>query len=192
MPTTRSKSSGGNKSLAAHKGLSAAEQKKHFERIKKELEQLRGTIKKGDDFVTLTDEQLGKKLKRTNTPFFVAQSWSAAAAGGVVNYSVSITNPDPISQSSLWAHVFVGPANPVSDLGDFLQIVDARFPRLTQPTTSFGLTLASGASQTLSFSINVPAGMQPGRYLGNTVLIQLNLFDVGTSMDRCAFGFLVT
>jgi len=173
--------------------LTAAEQQRQFDRIKREIEELRGKAKRGEEFVALSDDELRKKLKRTNTPFFHSFSTVNAPPGGTIGYSVGVTNPDPVPRSSLFVHVFVGPGNPVSDLGDFLQVVDARFPRLTQPTASgFGLTLAPGTSQTLSFSVNVPANMEQGRYLFNAVLIQLSSFDVGTYMDRCAASIQVT
>src|SRR2546423_1722022 len=131
-----------DKSSSAPAGLTDAQQEKEFKRIKGEIEKLRGSVKKGDHFTALSDDQLREKLRRTNTPMIVGEGWSGSTtAGGTIGYSVSVTNPDPISRDSMYVHVFIGPANTVSDVGAALQIVDTRFPRLTQPTV-FGLTLA--------------------------------------------------
>lgn len=76
--------------------------------------------------------------------------------------------------------------------GEFLLNVDARFPRLTQPDFA-GLSLAPGASSTLTFSINIPANVEhPTNYIGNTALVQFNWHDVGTYLDRSVFVIKVT
>ena len=58
-----------------------------------------------------------------------------------------------------------GNVDPVT--GTFLSNVDERFPRLTQPAFD-GLSLAPGASATLSFSIKVPASAEKTNYLANS------------------------
>jgi hypothetical protein len=180
------------KSSRKPKGLTAAEQARYFAKLKEEIEKERRKVKEGDSFTAPTDDQLKQKLKRTNTPFIYFQGWtSAVAPGGTISYNVGITNPDPITQTSMFAHVFVGPANVVAAVGDALQIVDTRFPRLTEPKF-FGLSIASGASATLTFSIKVPLGIDPSNYLGNTFLFQFNWHDVGTYFDRSVFVFQVT
>ena len=180
------------KSSSAPAGLTDAQQEKEFKRIKAEIEKLRGSAKKGDHFTALTDDQIREKLRRTNSPMFIGEGWSGSApVGGTISYNVTITNPDPVSRDSMYVHVFIGPANTASDVGSALRIVDARFPRLSQPGF-FGLTLAPSASQSLSFSIKVPAGVEPSNYMGNAFLLQLNSFDVGVYFDRASFVFQVT
>jgi len=88
-------------------------------------------------------------------------------------------------------HVFVGPANLVPDVGDALSAVDARFPRLIMPRV-FGLSLAAGATQSVSFSISVPTAIERSNYLGNAILFQGNYHDVGSYLDRGLFVFEVT
>jgi hypothetical protein len=131
MATTKGKRS------EAPKGLTDYQQEKEFKRIKAEIEKLRRRVKKEENFDTLTDDQLREKLRRTNTGL----QWpNSVAAGGSFNFFVFVDNPGPIDYDSLYVHTFIGPANVVSDVGVALQIVDARFPRLTVPT---GLGLSS-------------------------------------------------
>jgi hypothetical protein len=76
-------------------------------------------------------------------------------------------------------------------VGTFLLNVDTRFPRLTQPPF-IGLSLGSGASTTLSFSIKVPATVESSVHLGNSCLMRLNYHDIGSYLDRGVFPFTVT
>jgi hypothetical protein len=55
----------------------------------------------------------------------------------------------------VYVHVFIGPANLAADVGQAVALVDARFPRLTQPET-FGLYIDPEDSATLDFDIAVP------------------------------------
>lgn len=164
---------------------------KHIKKIQEETEKYKGSVKKGDNFIAPTEEQLREKLQRVNSPFFTFESWGNAAPGGTVNYNVGIYNPDPVLQVWMFAHVFVGSGNVVSDTGRFLLNVDARFPRLTQPNFA-GLNLAAGASATLSYSIKIPSTIEPSNYMGNTILFRANWFDPGTEYDRALFVFRVT
>ena len=174
------------------KPLTEEEKKKHIKKTLDEIEKQRKGVKKGDNFTAPTEEQLRKKLERINSPFIYFQSWGPAAPGGTVNYSVGITNPDPVQAIWVFAHVFVGSGNVVSNTGEFLLNVDERFPRLTQPDFA-GLTLASGASATLTFPIKIPTNVEhPTNYLGNTALVQFNWHDVGTYLDRSVFVIKVT
>ena len=169
------------------KPLSEEEKKKHIKKTLDEIEKEKKKVKKGDNFTAPTEEQLRKKLERTDSPFIYFQSWGPAAPGGTINYSVGITNPDPVQAIWIFAHVFVGSGNVVSSTGEFLLNVDTRFPRLTQPDFA-GLNLAPGASSTLTFSINIPANVEhPTNYIGNTALFQFNWHDVGTYLDRSVF-----
>ncbi|MDT4895131.1 MAG: hypothetical protein QOH25_208 [Acidobacteriota bacterium] len=168
-----------------------AEKAKIIKTVKEEIDKHKKGVKKEDNFTSLSDEELRDKLDRVNSPMIVAQSWSNTTPGGTFTYNVTINNPDPITRSNLYAHVFVGTGNSISNTGDFLLNVDARFPRLTQPAF-FGLSLAPGASSTLSFSIKVPSTIELGNYVGNTALVMIDYHDIGTYFDRGAFPFKVS
>jgi hypothetical protein len=172
--------------------LTDDEKKTHIKKILAEIEKQKKEVKKGDNYTAPTEEQLKQKLERVNSPYIYFQSWGPAAPGGTINYNVGITNPDPVQQIWMFAHVFVGSGNVVSSSGEFLLNVDPRFPRLTLPNFS-GLTLAAGASSTLSFAIKIPASVEhPTNYLGNTALFQFNWHDIGTYLDRSVFVMQVT
>jgi hypothetical protein len=148
--------------------------------------------RQGLNFTAPTEEQLKKKVAGAQSPMIFFQSWSGSvAAPGTVNYNVGINNPDPDQWFWLFAHVFIGPANIVRDVGDAVSAVDPRFPRLTMPEV-FGLTLAAGQSQTLSFSLTVPGDVERSNYLGNTFLFQSRWHEVGQYLDRSHFVFEVT
>lgn len=172
--------------------LTKQQKEEHVKKVLDEIEQQRKKVKKGENFTAPTEEQLRKKLERVNSPYIYFQGWGGVAAGGTFNYNVGIWNPDSFTQVWMFAHVFFGSGNVVSNAGEFLLNVDERFPRLTQPDFA-GLTLASGASATLSFSIKVPATVEhPTNYIGNTALVQFNWHDVGTYLDRGVFVVKVT
>jgi hypothetical protein len=157
-----------------------------------EIEKRRAAAEsEGRSFTAPTSEQLEQKLRRSRSPFIYFQGWNNASAGGTVNYDVGITNPDPTPWIWLFVHLFVGPANIAPRVGDAVQAVDARFPRLVQPRFA-GLTLNPGASQPLNFSIAVPSSVEPGNYLGNSILFQSVWHDPGTYLDRSVFVFEVT
>jgi len=158
-----------------------------------EIAKYKNAAKPGDNFVGLSEDEIIQKLGKVNSPFLTFQGWSGSAPpGGSIGYTVGIHNPDPVSRGNLYAHVFIGPANPVPDVGTALLNVDPRFPRLTMPSF-FGLTLAAGASSTLTFSVKVPANIEPSNYLGNTFLFAASSSynDLGTHLDRAVFPFLV-
>ena len=122
----------------------------------------------------------------------VFQGWTGSVSpGGSLSYNVGIRNPDPIRHVWVFAHVFIGLANIVPDVGTAVAAVDSRFPRLTLPKFS-GLTIEPGATQTLSFSIPIPTGIEPSNYLGNTFVFRSNWHDVGEYFDRSIFVFEVT
>jgi hypothetical protein len=148
--------------------------------------------RQGLNFTAPTEEQLKKKLAAAQSPMIGFQAWSGSvSAPGTINYTVGIGNPDPVQWVWLFGHVFVGPANIVRDVGHALLAVDTRFPRLTMPEV-FGLTLAAGQSQSLSFSLTVPGDVERSNYLGNTFLFQSRWHDVGQYLDRSHFVFEVT
>jgi hypothetical protein len=145
----------------------------------------------GFNFIAPTAEQLKKKLANAESPIIVSQVWGSAPPGGTFNLNIGIDNPDPVQWSSLFVHVFVGPLNVAPDVGDEGHAIDPRFPRLTMPR-AFGLSLAPGATQTLSFAITVPSGIARSNYLGNAILFQDRSFDVGRYLERSFFVFEVT
>ncbi|HEV2842587.1 MAG TPA: hypothetical protein VGW39_14790 [Chthoniobacterales bacterium] len=146
---------------------------------------------KGEHFTAVTPEEIGRKLKRVNSPMIVSQGWANTTPGGTCNYSVGIYNPDPTQASLLFVHVWVGSGNVDPTVGTFLLNVDTRFPRLAQPPP-IGLTLAPGASTTLTFALKVPSTVEKTSYIGNSCLMQLNWHDVGKYLDRGVFVFAVT
>jgi hypothetical protein len=146
---------------------------------------------KEENFTGLTPEEIEKKLKRANSPIIVSQGWGSTVPGGTVNYSLGVHNPDPTQANWLFAHVWVGSGNVDPDVGTFLDNVDPRFPRLTQPAFS-GLTLAAGGSSTLSFALKVPDTAEKTNYIGNSCLMRFNWHDIGTYLDRGVFVFAVS
>jgi len=165
--------------------------------IKQHIKKIQETIDKqkreneGEHFTSVTPEEIEKKLKRVNSPMIVSQGWNSTNPGGVVNYNLGVYNPDPTQVIWLFAHVWVGSGNIDPTVGTFLLNVDARFPRLTQPAFS-GLTLASGASATLSFALRVPSGVEKTNYIGDSCLMRFNWHDVGQYLDRGVLVFGVT
>lgn len=159
--------------------------------VQTQIEKHRTRVIKGEVFFALSEEQIKKKLNRVNSPMIVSEAFtSEPPRGGTMNYSVSISNPDAVEREFLYAHVFVGTGNVVTDTGAFLLNVDPRFPRLMKPGV-FGLSLPAGASETLEFTIRIPTVARTN-YQGNTALIQLDFLDIGTYLDRAAFVFRVT
>jgi hypothetical protein len=133
------------------KKLTPAKIKDQVEKILKVIEKNKREYE-GKHFTGLTAEEIERKLKRVNSPMIVSQGWNSTTPGGTVNYNLGIFNPDPTQAIWLFAHVWVGSGNVDPVTGTFLLNVDTRFPRLTQPIFD-GLTLASGASGTLSFAL---------------------------------------
>ena len=156
--------------------------------VKKQEEVVKG---KRWNYTSPSEKELARKLTRARSPMIVFQGWSGSTSpGGSITYTVGIYNPDPTTQFSLYAHVFVGPANPVSNTGLALGEVDPRFPRLTMPDF-FGLSIASGATETLQFTIGVPSNIEKSNYLGNAFLFRASYHDVGLYLDRGVFPFEV-
>lgn len=164
----------------------------HFEKVQKIVARHRKEARaKKLNFTALPKDQLLRKLGRTSTPLIIFQSWDGSTApGGTISYNVGVYNPDPYGQIWMFGHVFIGPANIVGDVGDALQTVDARFPRLTLPAFP-GLSLAAGATETLRFKVKVPSGVDASNYLGNTFLFRADWHDVGKYLDRSIFVFEV-
>lgn len=176
--------------MAKKPKLTAARIKDQTKKIQQAIERHKRE-NEGEHFTSLTKDEIEKKLKRVNSPMIVSQGWNSTTLGGVVNYNLGVYNPDPTQAIWLFAHVWVGSGNVAPPVDTFLLNVDARFPRLTEPTFA-GLTLASGAFATLSFALAVPAAVQQSNYLGNSCLMQFNWHDVGQYLDRGVFVFAVT
>lgn len=175
---------------AKRKRWTAAQIKKQVTKIQAVVEKHRRESK-GEHFTAVTAEEIERKLNRVNSPMIVSQSWGSTTPGGTVNYNLGIYNPDPTTAIWMFAHVWVGSGNVDPTTGTFLSNVDSRFPRLTQPAFA-GLTLAPGASTTLSFALKVPSTAEKTNYLGNSCLMQFNWHDIGKYLDRSVFVFAVT
>lgn len=149
--------------------------------------------KSGETFTSLTREELEAKLRRAESPMIVWQSWNnTAPPGGTINYSVGVSNPDPVSWVWLSVAVSIGNRNPIQSNDAFLSDFDSRFPTLAQPPTtgfSLGPVGSPTASSSFSFAVNIPPGIGKTGYFGNTVLQQLNFHDVGKYLDRAVFFF---
>ena len=167
-----------------------AQIKAHIQTIQKTIEKAKRE-NKGEHFIGITPEQIREKLKQANSPFITTLGWNSTNPGGTVGLGVTVVNPDPTSSGSLFGHVWIGSGNVDPTLGTFLNNVDARFPRLTEPPF-FGLILAPGTSTSLTYSLKVPATIQKSNYIGNVSLMQVNFFGVGINLDRAAFVFAVS
>ena len=141
----------------------------------------------------MTREQIEKKLRRVESPMIVFQSWNnTAPPGGTINYTVGVSNPDPVSWGALAVGLSVGNRNLITSNDVFVSEFDARFPTLAQPPTlgfSLGPVGSPTASASFSFTLRIPNGVEKTGYFGNTVLQQLNFHDVGKYLDRSVFFF---
>ena len=178
----------------APKKKSAADIKRTITAIEKEIAIEKGKREKsGETFVSLTREELQIKLQRANSPMIVWESWNnTAPIGGTINYTVGVTNPDPVSWNFLAVAVSIGNRNPIVNNDAFLSSYDTRFPTLAQPaTTGFSLAPAGSptASASFSFALKIPSGVEKTGYFGNSVLQQLSFLDVGLYLDRGVFFF---
>jgi hypothetical protein len=146
----------------------------------------------GLNFTAPTPEQLEEKLQRGRSPWIWFQSWSGSAPrDGTLSYTVGITNPDPDPWIWLFAHVFVGRANLAPDVNEAVTAADVRFPQLTMPAFS-GLQIPAFGNDSLSFTIDIPADVDPSNYLGNTFVFQSTWHDPALYLDRSLFVFEVT
>lgn len=176
----------GNVDLVEHKRQQAKRILETIEKYRIQAEEKR------ENFTAADEEQLLRKLGRSRSPMIVFQSSTGSTTpGGTVNYTVGINNPDPFSQIWLYVYLLIGPGNMVPDVGAALATGDARFPNCTQPSFP-GLTIASGDTESLSFSVAVPAGIEPCNYLINSFLFRSNWHDVGEYFDRGVISFEVT
>jgi hypothetical protein len=84
--------------------------------------------------------------------------------------------------------VSIGNRNPIVSNDEFLTSFDPRFPTYAKPPT-LGFSLAPGATATQSFQVKIPAGVEKTGYFGNSVLLQIQFFDVGKYLERGCFFF---
>jgi hypothetical protein len=168
-------------------------QAEHARALMDEVEKRRAEAEsEGLNFTAPTEDQLKKKLLSGRSPSIYFQGWSGTTTpGGTIAYSLGITNPDPTPWVWLFVHLFIGPGNLAADVDEAVSAVDSRFPRLTLPSFD-GLQLAPGGSQTLSFSIQVPPGIEPSNYFGTSFLFQSLWHDPTMNLDRSFFVFEVT
>jgi hypothetical protein len=168
-----------------------AEIKKKIEIIQEEVEKQKRRVKKGENFIAVTPEDIERKLKRVNSPMVLSHRWShKTPPGGTLDYDLHIFNPDPRWTHNVFAHVWVGSGNIDTTVGTFLLNVDQRFPRMTQPDD--GQSLAPNTSSVLKFNFEVPSTVEKSNYLLNSCLMQFNYFDVGTYLDRGLIVFEVS
>jgi hypothetical protein len=52
--------------------------------------------------------------------------------------------------------------------------------------------VAAGGTASAAFTLSIPAGITPGIYIGNCLLVLRSPFDVGTYFDRAGFDLQVT
>jgi hypothetical protein len=169
---------------------SPADIRKAWEKLEPELaRQRKEHERQGETFTSITREEFEAKMKRVNSPMIVSQGWNNnAPPGGTINYTVGVTNPDPVAVGNLAVSVSIGNRNPIVGNDQFLTAFDARFPTYAKPAT-VGFSLAPGASTTQSFQIKIPTGVEKTGYFGNSVLLRLSFHDVGTYFDRGCFFF---
>ena len=145
---------------------------------------------RGERFEQLDEPTLMRKLMGEvgHSPFFTILSWSDGPPGGTITFTAFIHNPDPTSYSgfALFGYLLFGPANFVQATDDALVSEDTRFPRYWK-----SLGVAAGGNANAAFTVNIPAGITPGVYIGNCFLVRRSSFDVGEVFDRASFDMTV-
>lgn len=145
----------------------------------------------GRFFTAPPEERLLSRVTASPLPMIVWQSWNSATPGGTIGYQAGILNPGPDDVVWVFGHVFVGAANVAPDVGEALAAVDPRFPRLTEPAFA-GLTIKAGSTETLAFTLPIPATAEPTNYMGNLVLYRATWHDPAEYLDRSLFVFAVS
>jgi hypothetical protein len=133
--------------------------------------------------------------------FISVAQWKALGYDASSSFSPCGTRPpvsvtlDPNAYDTNRANLIIsnlsGSSTVSVNLGSFLNNVDSRFPRLTEPPVA-GLFLGAGTSASLTYSLKVPATIEKSNYLGNASLMQVNWFGVGLNLGRAAFVFTVS
>lgn len=180
--------------MAKKPKFTAAQVKRHIENIQEELKkQQRESEQRKEQFTSITPEQILKKLKRVNSPMIIGQGWNVTTPpGGTINYTVTIYNPDPVPAAFLFVHAWIGSGNIDPNIGTFLLNADSHFAQLKQPADVFGGDLPPSSSGSFAFAFRVTTSVQPGNYFLQSCLMQVDLFDVGTYLDRAMVVFTVT
>jgi hypothetical protein len=146
----------------------------------------------GRNFSAPTGAQLLDQLLGARSPLITSLSWSLSTPSpGTIDLTVGAFNPDPVTRSSLFVHVLVGPVGLVADVGQALAVADARFQSLTEPPFP-GLSLNPSATAWLNFAVEVPTGIEPSNYLGNIFLFRSDFFVASQVFSRALFVFQVT
>jgi hypothetical protein len=166
----------------------AANARALFQRIERRRRELR---EQGRNFSARTGAQVLERLQSAHSPMFDVVGWNDTTSPGMINLDVGVFNPDPVAQYALFVHVFMGPADLATDVGQALSLVDTRFPRLTEPIFD-GLRLDPGTGAALYFSIKVPTGIEPSNYLGNVFLFGAQFFGSDELFDRALFVFNIS
>ena len=52
--------------------------------------------------------------------------------------------------------------------------------------------MAAGGNANAAFTVDIPAGITPGVYIGNCFLVRRSSFDVGEVFDRASFDMTLT
>ncbi len=172
---------------------SSSDQPKTTEQVDYEVNRLLEEIRyiselareRGLAFSSLDREQLERKIRgeTANSPFIYAQGWvSGTSQGSPANYTVYVSNPDPVGYFPFYVTIFFG-------LGNFTETDEAwsgrddRWPALSSDRTF----LAAGASTSFQFNYTTPTGVTPGTYNGNSVLWEGDWHQVGRSFGRGSF-----
>src|SRR5262245_24244312 len=177
--------------MAKKPKFARAQIKNHIKKIQQAMEkQKREHEDRGEQFRSVTPEEIEKKLKRVNSPIFVGEWWTGQTTpGGTLNCGLTIYNPDATRANNLYAHVWVGAGNADPTVGTFLLNVDTRFPRVTQPAAFGGLTLVPGSFASLVFALKVSTTVEKATYTGQSCLMRASWFDTGQYLDRAMFVF---
>jgi hypothetical protein len=162
-----------------------AQIKNHIKNIQEAIEkQRRDHEQKGKRVVSITPEEIEKKLKRINSPFitYIITSGHALNPGGTFYYGFGIYNPDATQVFELCGHIWVGSGNIDPTVGTFLLNVDTRFPRLTQVIVQ----LDPNTSGYVDFNFQVPVTIERTIYFLQSCLMEINPFNTGRYLDRGA------
>jgi hypothetical protein len=168
------------------------EVKAEVERRLEEIAQLREQAQgQGLAFSAPTEEQLTKKVRGEsgNSPYIYSMMWTSGTSGGsTAQYALWAANPDPAGYYPVFASIFFGLANLLTDLGEGIGARDTRWPYVS----SEGLTLPSGGTFNPRFTYTTPVGLPVGTYLGNAVLWRGEYHDIGQYFDRGLFPVRLT
>jgi hypothetical protein len=168
------------------------EVKAEVERRLEEIAQLREQAQgQGLAFSAPTEEQLTKKVRAETgkSPYIYSQSWTSGTSGGsTAQYWLWASNPDPASYYPVFASIFFGLANFLTDLGEGIDARDTRWPYVSSEPVG----LPSGGTINPRFTYTTPVGLPAGTYLGNAVLWGGGIHDLGQYFDRGLFWVRLT